>query len=613
MILRFFFCFTYIMCAYTTFAQNPPKRECRGAWITTVSNLDWPLSKTLTTDAQKQQLIDILDKHKAAGLNAVFLQIRTNSDAFYPSDLAPWADWLTGLQGRAPQPFYDPLAFAISEAHKRGLEFHAWFNPYRAVGNITTAVLSDSHVVKKHPEWLLAFGNARILDPGIPDVRAHVTQVVMEVVRRYDIDGVHFDDFFYPYPSTGLSYNDDSTFVRYNRGISDRGNWRRDNVDLLIKTVSDSIKAVKPYVKFGISPFGIWQNKSTTQPLGSDTRGLESYSAIYCDSKKWVQQGWIDYVTPQLYWYIGFSVADYGILLPWWVQNSSNRHIYIGQGAYRIGADANWNAGEMPRQLRLNRQNGAFIQGSIFFRTGNLTENVLGIRDSLMQNFYRKPALLPTMNWKPITALPSPTNVAAAQNTVDVGNPDNGGKGVRLTWTRPSGGTAELSKIRGYVIYRFLDNEVIDVTKAESIQFITPNDTTVFIDKNTNASGRRQYTYVVTAFNRLYDESTPSSSASVIVSSISDISAIEIVELSPVSPNPVREHATISYKLKKSGQVRLSLFDINGKEQIVLKNTLQTNGDYTIDLDVTSITSGIYFLRLNTEGVVVSRKIIVTR
>jgi uncharacterized lipoprotein YddW (UPF0748 family) len=603
MILRLLFCFTYITCACTIFAQNPPKRECRGAWITTVSNLDWPLSKTLSTDAQKQQLIDILDKHKEAGLNAVFLQIRTNGDAFYPSDLAPWSDWLTGLQGRAPQPLYDPLAFAITEAHKRGLEFHAWFNPYRSVGNINTAVLADNHVAKKHPEWLLAFGNARILDPGLPDVRSHVTQVVMEVVRRYDIDGVHFDDFFYPYPSTGLSYNDDSTFTLHNRGFSDRGNWRRDNVDLLIKTVSDSIKSVKPFVKFGISPFGIWQNKSTAQPLGSDTRGLESYSEIYCDSKKWVQQGWIDYVTPQLYWYIGFSIADYGILLPWWVQNASNRHIYVGQGAYRIGADSNWNAGEMPRQLRLNRQKAPAIQGSIFFRTGNLTENVLGIRDSLMQNFYRKPALLPTMSWKPITALSSPTNVAAALNT----------EGVRLTWTRPSIGTAELSKIRDYVIYRFLDNEVIDITKAEAIQFITPNDTTVFIDKNTNASGRRQYTYVVTAFNRLYDESTPSSSASVIVSSISDISATEIVELSPVSPNPVREHATISYKLKKSGQVRLSLFDINGREQLVLKNVSQTIGDYTFDMEVTSLTNGIYFLRLNTEGVVVSRKIVVTK
>jgi uncharacterized lipoprotein YddW (UPF0748 family) len=603
MIIRILFCLSYIMCTYTIFAQNAPKREFRAAWITTVSNLDWPLNKNQTTEAQKQQLIDIFDSHKAAGLNAVFLQIRTNSDAFYPTDLAPWADWLTGLQGRTPSPYYDPLAFAVTEAHKRGLEFHAWFNPYRAVNNIITAILSDNHVSKKHPEWLLAFGNARLLDPAIPDVRSHVTQVVMEVVRRYDIDGVHFDDFFYPYPSTGLSYSDDSTFAIHNRGFSDRGNWRRDNVDLLINMVSDSIKSVKPYVKFGISPFGIWQNKSTTQPLGSDTKGLESYSAIYCDSKKWVQQGWVDYVAPQIYWYMGFAIADYNILLPWWIQNASNRHIYVGQGAYRIGADANWNAEEMPRQLKLNRQNPNSIQGSIFFRTGNLIQNVLGIRDSLMQNFYRKPALLPTMSWKPRTVLSTPTNVNVTQNT----------EGVRLTWTRPNTGTAELSKIRGYVIYRFLDNEVVDITKAEAIQFITPNDTTTFIDKNANASGRRQYTYVVTAFNRLYDESTPSSSASVIVSSISDISVNEVVELLPVSPNPVSECATISYTLKRNGKVRLSLFDINGREQVVVKNETQASGDYTFDMNVTSITSGIYFLRLNTEGVVVSRKIVIAR
>ncbi|NJN33637.1 MAG: family 10 glycosylhydrolase [Saprospiraceae bacterium] len=229
-----FFSF-FLLCATMIGAQNAPKREMRAAWITTVSNLDWPTSKTLTPAAQRQQLIDILDKHKEAGLNAVLLQIRTNSDAFYPSQLAPWADWLTGLQGKAPEPFYDPLEFAIAECRKRGLEFHAWFNPYRAVANINTAVLADSHVVKKHPEWLLAFGNARILDPGLPDVRNHVTKVVMEVVRRYDIDGVHFDDFFYPYPSTGLSFNDDATFAQHSRNFSDRNNWRRDNVDLLIK------------------------------------------------------------------------------------------------------------------------------------------------------------------------------------------------------------------------------------------------------------------------------------------------------------------------------------------------------------------------------------------
>jgi uncharacterized lipoprotein YddW (UPF0748 family) len=600
---RLLFCLAYMMCAFATFAQNAPKRECRAAWIATVSNLDWPLNKTQTSDAQKQQLIDIFDSHKAAGLNAVFLQIRTNSDAFYPTDLAPWADWLTGLQGRAPSPYYDPLAFAVTEAHKRGLEFHAWFNPYRAVNNVTTAVIADSHISKKHPEWLLAFGNARLLDPAIPDVRAHVTQVVMDVVRRYDIDGVHFDDFFYPYPSTGLSYNDDSTFTLHNRGFTDRGSWRRDNVDLLIKMVSDSIKSVKPFVKFGISPFGIWQNKSTAQPLGSATGGLESYNEIYCDSKKWVQQGWVDYVAPQIYWYMGFAIADYNILLPWWVQNASNRHIYVGQGAYRIGADANWNAGEMPRQLKLNRQNPNTIQGSIFFRTGNLTQNVLGIRDSLMQNFYQKPALLPTMSWKPTTALPSPTNVTVGQNT----------EGVRLTWTRPSIGTAELSKIRGYVIYRFLDNASIDITKGEAIQFISPNDSTIFIDKNANASGRRQYTYVITAFNRLYDESTPSSSASIVVSSISELTVTDRVELSPIAPNPVRDHATVSYNLKKNGQVRISLFDINGRELLVLKNAPQTIGEYTLDVDTSSLMNGLYFLRLNTEGVVVSRKMVVAK
>ncbi len=600
--------FLILLCHAMLCAQNAPKREMRAAWITTVSNLDWPLSKTLTPAAQREQLIDILDKHKEAGLNAVLLQIRNNSDAFYPTALAPWADWLTGTQGKAPEPFYDPLAFAIAECRKRGLEFHAWFNPYRAVANINTAVLADSHIVKKHPEWLLAFGNARILDPGIPDVRSHVTRVVMDVVRRYDIDGVHFDDFFYPYPSTGLSFNDDGTFAQHSRNFTDRNNWRRDNVDILIKMVADSVKAAKPWVKFGISPFGIWQNKSSTQPLGSDTRGLESFSAIYCDSRKWVQEGWIDYIAPQLYWYIGFGVADYAILQTWWSQNASNRHIYIGQGAYRVGADANWNAAELPRQLRSNRL-APNIQGSIFFRTGNLNQNTLGFRDSLIQNFYQKPALLPNMTWKPSANLSAPTNVNAISNT----------DGVRLTWTRPTAGTAELSKSRGYAVYRFLDNTPVDISKAENLLFVVPTDTTVFLDKTANASGRRQYTYVVTTLNRLHDESPASSSAAVIVTNLAE-SIAQNIDIQSITPNPVTSQGSIFYKIKEAAHVQIELLDATGKTHALLLNAPQTIGEYTTDFDVSALANGIYFIKLtakslekNTPAATLVRKIVVVK
>lgn len=407
--LFLFFCwFTHI----STAQPVAPKREFRAAWIATVGNIDWPSAKGLSVAQQQTEFINILNQHQQAGLNAVIVQVRSVCDAIYASPTEPWAEVLTGRQGQNPG--YDPLAFMIAECRKRGMEFHAWFNPYRAVSNSQTAVLDPNHVVRRRPDWLLAQGNLRILNPGLPAVRAYVTQVVMDVVRRYDIDGVHFDDYFYPYPVTGQSFSDDSTFVALPRGFTNRANWRRDNVDLLVKQVSDSIRAVKPWVKFGISPFGIWQNRNTAQPQGSATNGLQGYSDIYADSRKWIQEGWLDYVAPQLYWYIGLAVADYGVLAPWWrdailTGRFPDRHLYIGQAAYRVGNDpaAIWNqASQMPTQLRLNRQLG--IQGSIYYNTNTLLKNPLGLRDSLRTAVYVRPALRPAMGWKDNTVPPAP-------------------------------------------------------------------------------------------------------------------------------------------------------------------------------------------------------------
>ncbi len=264
--------------------SNHPKREFRGAWIATVLNLDWPSSPFLTTDQQKQHLIDILDGLKAAGINAVIFQIRSECDAMYSSDIEPWSYWLTGQQGKAPNPFYDPLQFAVEEVHKRGMEIHAWFNPYQADRNTTDYPVAPNHVTVLHPDWLIRFGTKIILDPGLPMVRDYVTSVIMDIIKRYDIDGVHFDDFFYPYE--GITNEDDATFAHYSRGFTNRGNWRRDNVNIFIKEVHDSIQAVKPFIKFGISPFGIWKNGV---PPG--TTGLDAYSEIYCDPMAWLHQG----------------------------------------------------------------------------------------------------------------------------------------------------------------------------------------------------------------------------------------------------------------------------------------------------------------------------------
>ncbi len=302
-----------ILLNISSYAQTAhPKFEFRGAWVATVINLDWPSSPNLTTEQQKEQLISILDKLKAAGINSVIFQVRAESDAFYDSHYEPWSYWLTGKQGRAPSPYYDPLKFAVQEAHKRGMELQAWFNPYRVVRDIAHAYpTAQNHVTKTHPEWVVTYGNIKVLDPGIPAVREYITKIIMDVVGRYDIDGVHFDDYFYPYPN-GTPFNDGTTFFLYPNGYHAEhiADWRRNNVNLLIKMVHDSIQTTKPYVKFGISPFGIWKSRT---PSGISS-SLSSYDDLYADAVYWLQNKIVDYLTPQIYWSFNGN-WDYGKIM----------------------------------------------------------------------------------------------------------------------------------------------------------------------------------------------------------------------------------------------------------------------------------------------------------
>ncbi|WP_266365510.1 family 10 glycosylhydrolase [Tellurirhabdus rosea] len=581
------------------FAQPSPKREFRAAWVATVGNIDWPSSKTLTPEQQRAEFVNILNQHKQAGLNAVIVQVRSVADAIYPSPFEPWAEVLTGRQGRAPQPQYDPLQFMIGECRKRGLEFHAWFNPYRAVSNIQTATLDPNHVVVKHPDWLLAQGNLRILNPGLPEVRAYVTGVVMDVVRRYDIDGVHFDDYFYPYPETGKAFNDDSTYALYPRGIAGRADWRRDNVDLFVKMVSDSIRAAKPWVKFGISPFGIWQNKSASQPLGSDSRGLESYSAIYADSRKWFGQNWVDYIAPQLYWHIGNAAADFAKLLPWWSALNPGRHLYIGHGLYRVNndADAAWkNPAQIPNQMRLLRQT-ANVQGSIFYNTNSLNKNPLGVRDSLRTTLYNRPALLPPMPWKDATPPPAPLNLIATvrNNTAE------------LHWNRPQAETGELGKIRQYAIYR-AENGQPDLG---TILALTATDTLDFAD--TGLKPGVSYTYVVTALDRLHNESPPSNALATAI--VTGVPAAEIArtELLPVVPNPFRTSTRITYRLAEAGPVTLAVYDALGRMAGTLVQETQPAGEYSVYFDAGTLPDGVYIATLVTEKHRLMQRIILQR
>ncbi|HED38319.1 MAG TPA: hypothetical protein ENI76_08770, partial [Ignavibacteria bacterium] len=444
-----------------TFSQPAhPKREFRGAWIATVVNLDWPSSNHLTTAQQKEELINILNGLKATGINSVIFQIRTECDALYNSPYEPWSYWLTGQQGKAPDPYYDPLKFAIQEAHKRGMELQAWFNPYRAVRQIGSYVLASNNVTKVHPSWIVTYGHIKVLNPGLPQVRAYITKIVMDVVRRYDIDGVHFDDYFYPYPN-GTKFNDDKTFADYPNGYKaeQKADWRRNNVNLLIKMVHDSIEVVKPYVKFGISPFGIWKSH-----VPSGIVGLSSYNDLYADAVYWLQHKLIDYVAPQLYWPFG-GLQDYGKLMNWWSTQTNGRQLYIGQAAFNIN-NRNWTASELPNQIKADRNNPN-VQGSIMFRAlAGILNNEKGFTDSLKNNYYKYPALLPVMAWKDTIKPNMPRNLKITRLA---------GTGVSaLKWDTPYSASDGDTTSR-YVVYAFKNASVqkSDIDNAANIFDVT--------------------------------------------------------------------------------------------------------------------------------------------
>ncbi|HEY4194556.1 MAG TPA: family 10 glycosylhydrolase [Mucilaginibacter sp.] len=488
----------------TVVIKPEPKREFRGVWIATVVNIDWPSDVHLPVERQKQDLINILDANQRAGINAVIFQVRPAADAFYAKSIEPWSRWLTGKQGQAPDPFYDPLEFAITECHKRGMELHAWFNPYRATFDSNFRSLSPNHITNLQPSWFFTYGGIKLFNPGIPEVRDYIVKVILNVVDNYDIDGVHMDDYFYPYKIDGQRINDDQTFRTYGGDFTDIKDWRRNNVDLLIKTLADSIHKHKSYVKFGISPFGIWKNEAQ-DPDGSDTHGGDSYYELYADSRKWVKEGWVDYIAPQLYWNFGYRLAAFENLLDWWADNTYGRQLYIGQAAYRAfepKSRAFHNPAEIPNQIKYIRANPR-VQGSIFFSNNSIMRNPLGLVDSLKSNYYKYPALPPQMLWRDSIAPGPPKNLVAKPGTV----------GISLNWQTP-----DLSKdkeaVYGYVIYRFDGTEKVNLNDPKYILHFQYNTDTTFEDKTVQRG--KTYLYVVTALDRMKNESEPTPTIAVI-------------------------------------------------------------------------------------------------
>ena len=405
----------------------PAPREFRAAWVATVANIDWPSSPRLTSEEQKRELIRILDLAKELNLNAIILQVRPQCDALYASRLEPWSEFLTGRMGQPPVPFYDPLAFAVREAHARGLELHAWFNPYRALHPNAQRPPAPGHIAARRPDLAKSYGKYVWLDPGEKEVQDHSLSVVLDVVRRYDVDGVHFDDYFYPYPEkdaagSNIPFPDEPSWQKYVSagGRLSREDWRRQNVDEFIRRVAAGVKRLKPHVKFGVSPFGIWQ---PGHPPGIE--GFNAYAQLYADARRWLREGWVDYLTPQLYWPIRQTPQSYTALLDWWLaQNVKGRHVWPGNAAYRVGSTQAFPPGEIIEQVALTRARSR-APGNVFFSMKTFLKNTGGLNELLKAGPYARPALVPELPWLK-GAAPAPPLVKL--------RPMRGASAVEISW-----------------------------------------------------------------------------------------------------------------------------------------------------------------------------------
>jgi uncharacterized lipoprotein YddW (UPF0748 family) len=469
------------------------QRQLRGMWLTTVENRDWPSRPGLDEATIKAEYRGWLDLAQRMNHNAIFVHVRPSGDAFWPSQFAPWSSWLTG-RADGQSPGWDPMAFMVAETHSRNIEFHAWFNPYKAGQIGTIEGLAPHHPLRQHPDWALTYpgpadsSSARIYyNPGIPEARRFVEDSILEAATKYDIDGVHFDDFFYPYPTRGQDFPDDAAFAQYGAGAS-KADWRRQNVNLFVQEMYTRIKQIKPWVKFGISPFGIWRNKETDSH-GSATRGLQSYDEIYADTRLWVTKGWLDYIVPQLYWHIGFEVANYSVLLAWWsaVVSGTNVQLYIGQADYRIGQQGAWSdPAELDRQLTLNR--GYPVSGSVHFSAAQVRDDKLGAVSRYREAHYAAPALVPAMRHLPGVRPVPPTLTQARRG-------DRGA--VTLSWRAdpdPAG--------TRHAVYR------VDLSGNDPARLIGTvargPGTRSWVDAT--AAPDRAYAYCVTTLDRLWNE-----------------------------------------------------------------------------------------------------------
>ena len=471
-----------------TVAAEAQKREMRGAWIQCVNGQFQGMGK----EKMQQTLTYQLDELQKDGVNTIIFQVRPECDALYESKLEPWSRFLTGKQGQAPSPYWDPLQWMIEQCHKRGMELHAWINPYRAKTK-TTKQLASNHIAVRKPMNCFSYDDLFILNPGIAENRDYICEVAKDIISRYDVDGIHMDDYFYPYPVKGETIPDQEQFRQFSNGIKDINDWRRYNVNLFIEQFYKTVHETKPWVKVGISPFGIYRNKKSS-PIGSETNGTQNYDDLYADILLWVNNGWLDYNVPQIYWEIGNKAADYETLIKWWSQHASGRPLIIGEDVERTvkySDPQNANSHQLPAKMRLHRQLPA-VKGTVLWYAKAAVDNVGNYGTALRNNYWRYPALQPSM---PFISDKAPKKVSKVK-------PIWTSDGYVLFWTAPKGKNWQDEAVK-YVVYRFAANEKVDINDPSKIVAVTA----ATYCKLPYNDGKQKYTYVVSALNRLQNES----------------------------------------------------------------------------------------------------------
>ena len=482
------------------YAQNDG--AFRGVWVATVANIDWPSENNLNPEQQRQEFIKLLDKFKETNLNTVIFQIRPSADAFYNSKFEPWSAYLTGINGKAPQPYYDPLAFMIEETHKRGMEFHAWINPYRAIVKYKEYHENPPPITYNKPEWFINYGENKYFDPGNPDVQNYTVKVITDIVQQYDIDAIHLDDYFYPYKIKDAVFPDSLSFKTYgNSFYPDKlADWRRNNVNSIIEKIHSNIKLIKPWVQFGISPFGVWRNK-TDDPKGSDTQaGQTNYDDLYADVLLWIEKGWLDYVIPQAYWHIGHKKADFESVVRWWAgQNLNQTNLYAGLGLYRLNRKKENRAwrkkrpNEIEKQLNMLSSLPAF-SGEAYFSARIFMENPFNIGKILTGKYYKTPVIPPVVK-KNHRYIPEPVYSIKSMRL--------NAKNYRISWKRlPENAGKQAVK---FLVYQFNRNEKVDIYNPGKIIALT-SQTFIDVKRKLHKKGS---VFAVVAVNRSNHKSKP--------------------------------------------------------------------------------------------------------